>query len=121
MNSPSVDDKPLRLLGRFYGEYMAANNGVAPADEAKLVAYLEKSGDFLRSQGIAGPRELLISPRDQKPLVVYYGKEVIRDGPSGFPLVAVESEGVGGKKLVIGARGNVEELTAEQLGAITSH
>jgi hypothetical protein len=124
--SPNVQTSPggdaqLRLLGRLYGQYMADHNGQGPVDEMQLVAYLEKSADFLKSQGIAVPRDLLKSPRDGQPLSVVYGKQVVVDENTGFPWVAWESQGLDGKRYIIGARGNIDEMTKEQIEAMVAH
>jgi hypothetical protein len=120
-SSSAVDEARFAYLGRFYGEFMAAHSGKPPADEAQLVTFLKQSGPFLKSRGIADPHELLVSPRDRKPLVVFYDNQVIQDGPGGLPWIALESEGVNGKKYMIGARGTAEEMTQEQIEAITNH
>lgn len=112
------DDLRLRLLGRLYGEFIAQHNGKPPANESQLIDHLAKSADMLKSQGIADVEQLLVSPRDGQPLVVLYGESIIQDENSGFPWIAHETLGIGGKKLVIGARGNVEEMTQEQIEAL---
>lgn len=116
-----ANDIQLRILGRLYGQYMAEQHGKPPADEAQLLAYLEKSADFLESQGIATPSELLKSPRDGQPLTILYGKQIIPDANTGFPWIAYESQGLDSKKYIIGARGNVDEMTQEQIEAMAPH
>jgi hypothetical protein len=119
--SVSSDDTRLRLLGRLYGQYMAENNGEPPADEKQLQDYLDKSAEFLKSQSVASPRDLLVSPRDGEPLIILYGKQIVPDENSGFPWIAYESRGADGKKYIIGSRGNVDEMTPEQIEAMAIH
>lgn len=118
-HSVNNDDVQLRLLGRLYGEFMAQNSDRPPRDEAQFKEFLGRSTDLLKSQGIASLEDLLISPRDGQPIMILYGEKIIDDTPNGFPWIAYESQGVNGKKCLIGARGNVEEMTQEQVEALT--
>jgi hypothetical protein len=114
------DESRLRILGRLYGEFLSQHNSQAPKNEAELIEFIDKSSEFLKTQGIESSQELFISPRDEEPLVVLYGKDMIPDGPGGLPWVAYESKGANGKKFLIGARGTTEEMTPEQIEAIIS-
>jgi hypothetical protein len=118
--SNGTADTRMRLLGRLYGQFMAENNGQPPMDESQLIGFLGKSAEFLKTQGVANLQELLVSARDGQPLVVLYGKQIVEDENSGFPWIAYESQGRDGKKYMIGARGNVDQMTSEQIEAMVT-
>ncbi len=118
--APHNADVQLRVLGRLYGEYMAQHNSQPPADEAQFKASLSQSPDILKATGIATIDQLFVSPRDGQPLVVLFGEKIVPNENSGFPWIAYESQGVDGKKYIIGARGNVEEMAQEQIEAMAT-
>ena len=109
-----------RLLGRYYGEYLSAHGGQGPKDEQAFLQYLKEFTQYLQTQGIAQPSDLLVSPRDQQPLHVLYGRDVIEDGPGGFPWIAYEQQGVDGKHYLIGARGASIEFSPEEFAEFLS-
>jgi len=103
-----------RLLGRYYGEYLAGHGGRAPEREEEFLRYLQEFAQYLQSRGIAQPADLLISPRDHQPLRVLYGQDIIEDGPGGLPWVGYEQQGVDGRRYLIGARGVATEVSPEE-------
>jgi hypothetical protein len=74
---PNVDSDAqtrLRVLANEYGEFMTANQGRVPKDEAEFRKFLEpRSKTVGASFKIETVDELLSSPRDQQPLVIVTG------------------------------------------------
>jgi hypothetical protein len=80
----------------------------------KDAAELQKFGLELPSVE-GGPVSLtdafLVSPRDQKPIVVRYGLDLSTSNTGKEPLLAYEEDGVNGRRFVVYAvSGNVTEL-----------
>ena len=97
--------KPLVIL---YAQAFAQNRGRPPANEEKFKSFLAKEGEYLlESYKLNSVDDLLISERDGKPYVIFYGKRpqgVARD------LCAYEKDGVDGKRYVGYTLGIVEEV-----------
>lgn len=104
---------PLKPIAKFYGDYVNQHQGRPPRGEAEFKAFLKesKNAEVLKAEfKFTDIDKLLISPRDNKPYVIYYGKMSTSTGPGGAPVVAYEKEGSGGKRFVASALGAVEEV-----------
>jgi hypothetical protein len=116
-NAPSGDARAargvLKVLGVEYGRFMAQHDGRSPVDKEQLVAFLETRKD--RITGLKDIEQLFVSPRDNEPLVIYYGKSTPPADDSGFPAVAREATGAAGKCLVANTRGGVQEVPTDQI------
>ena len=102
----------LKPLSIFFGQYRGQHRGEAPASEAEFKAFLGTiSKEQLASFGVQDVNSLFLSTRDQKPYVILYGDASKNNppGPAGFPVVAYEQEGVGGKRFVASS-GAVQEV-----------
>jgi hypothetical protein len=61
--------------------------------------------------------EFLISPRDNKPIVIRYGLDLSQESAGSEPILAYEQDGYHGRRFVVYARtGNVEEIDEAQFG-----
>ncbi|MGI8978148.1 MAG: hypothetical protein ACR2FY_02870 [Pirellulaceae bacterium] len=112
-SNQQLEASPLKPLVKFYGDYVNQHQGRPPAGEAEFKAFLKesKNADWLKAEfKIADIDKLLISPRDNKPYVIYYGTKSKNIGPGGASVVAYEKEGLGGKRFVASALGAVEEV-----------
>lgn len=105
----------LRVLGIEYANFAAQHNDRPPADKAELVAFLESRRDHIA--GLQAVEQLFVSPRDNQPLLIYYGKSMPPPDESGFPAVARELTGADGKCLVANTRGGVMEIASDQVPA----
>jgi hypothetical protein len=105
----------MRKLGTLYGEYIARNNGRAPANEEQFREFLKAEHVQLRNQEIDGVGTLLRSPFDGQLLVVRYGNLTGPVSPNGYPWIAHEQTGVDGMVRVISARGEVSEVSEQEL------
>jgi hypothetical protein len=100
--------KPLAIL---HGKYAAQHQGKAPADEAEFKKFIDaQSPDAMKAHGITDPARLWVSPRDKEPFGVVYGTVSGPPGPAGQPVVAYESKGVNGKRMVASQLGAVDEV-----------
>ena len=99
--------KPLAIL---YGQYTGQHQGRPPANEAEFKEYVRSQSTMLESFQVTDPESLFISSRDEKPYVIKYGAADGPPGPGGYPVVAYEQEGVGGKRFVASSVGAVDEV-----------
>jgi hypothetical protein len=99
--------KPLAIL---YGQYTGQHQGRPPAGEAEFKQYVRSQSAMLESFDVTDPESLFVSSRDGKPYVIKYGAVEGPSGPGGYPVVAYEQEGVGGKRFVASSVGAVEEV-----------
>jgi len=100
--------KPLAIL---HGKYASQHQGKAPADEAEFKKFVDAQGpEALKAHGITDSAKLWVSPRDKQPFGVVYGTVSGPPGPAGQPVVAYESKGVGGKRMVASQLGAVDEV-----------
>jgi hypothetical protein len=105
----------LRLLANEYGEFMTANQGRVPKDEAEFRKFIEPKaktvGTGLKIETVDA---LLTSPRDKQPLVIVTGTKREPSDAPGSPWAFRERAGVDGQILAVGVRyGPVELSTAE--------
>jgi hypothetical protein len=106
----------LKLLGILYGKYVASHNGHMPPSEKEFLAYLQHSERSMLPQS-GDAKQLLVSPRDGRPLTVVYGKGMAVN-PDVF--VVYESEPNNGTRLVAWSSGQVEEVEEQRFQTLTS-
>ena len=117
-SNKAEQESSLKPLAIFYGSYINQHQGRPPSGESELKAFLKEAAnaDMLRAQfQITDIERLLISPRDNKPYVVYYGSMLIGQGSGGAPVMAYEKEGVKGKRVVASGMGAVVEVEDAEL------
>jgi hypothetical protein len=103
----------LKVLGIEYARFMAEHDGRPPKDRQEFAAFLEPRKDQI--VGLKEVEQLFVSPRDNEPLMIYYGKSPPLADDSGYPAVAREATGAAGKCLVANTRGGVKEMAFDQL------
>lgn len=103
----------LRVLGTEYAEFVLLNGGRPPKEKGEFASYLESRKNSIR--GLESVEQLFQSPRDNQPLVIFYGDSFPAGVSRGFPSVARESSGVNGQVFVVDTRGGVKELAIEQV------
>ncbi|HEX6961513.1 MAG TPA: hypothetical protein VF175_06575 [Lacipirellula sp.] len=86
---------------------MQSQTGRPPADEAQFKSFISQNGAILERMGVASADDLFVSERDSQPFVVIYGKH-----PQGMAttVVAYESQGVDGKRLIGHSTRMIEEV-----------
>jgi hypothetical protein len=104
----------LKVLGRLYGRLVAQQQGQAPANEAALLAFLERERASWEGFGLTTPQELIASPRDGQPLRVIYRGAPGAESASGTPYACVEQAGADGIRWAATIRGSVDELDDAQ-------
>jgi hypothetical protein len=112
-SNKAEQESALKPIAKFYGDYVRQHRGKPPADEAEFKAFLKeaKNADMLKAEfQITDIDKMLISPRDNKPFIIFYGTLSTFQGPGGAPVVGYEKEGVEGKRFVGSAVGAVEEV-----------
>jgi hypothetical protein len=108
----------MSTLASVYGDFLAAHAGNPPKDEAEFRQFLEQYAKGLERMDIGGVDGLLKSPRDGEPLIVVYGKrQAPKDSPN-TPWAAFEKTGVEGKRMAVQVRGNVDELTSDEIAKV---
>ncbi len=113
--APNSDNEArLKVVGILYGKYLKQSRGNASADQKQLAMYLESERPNWEKLA-ESTEQLLISPRDGKPLVLLGGKELAQQRSEGAFWVAYESEGINGKRQVVSARGLVEEMDEQKI------
>ena len=109
----TAENSNLKPLSILYGQFQTTNQNRAPANEAEFKKFLSTTGQSLLKQFGTDPEKVFISDRDGQPYVVFYGKQVPASG-----VIAYESEGVGGGRIVaypFGSVGLVDESRFHQL------
>jgi hypothetical protein len=112
------DFQTRRLLGQvatFYGDFLA-ERGAPPKDEAAFRAFLQERSQQLERMKL-DVDSLLTSPRDGQPFVVVYGKRVAPAASPNTPWAAYEQTGVDGKRLAAQVRGQIVEMTSEEIAS----
>jgi hypothetical protein len=107
--------KRISMLCSLYAQ-ASAELGHPPANEAELKGFMATRTMNASALGISTPDDLLVSPRDGKPLVVLYDKA---KGKAASPLVH-EQDGVDGKRLVGYSGGKVEEVDATRFAELVA-
>ena len=116
----SQAEAQLRLLGMVYGKYISQNNGQAPANEEQFKEFLKAEQVPMKNQEANGVEALLRSPYDGQLLVVRYGELTGPVSPNGYAWIAHEQTGLDGIIKVISARGEVNEVSKQELEELFS-
>lgn len=95
-------DGGMRALAMGYGQYIAQNRGRPPKNEERFRKYLEQNMMILENFGVESIDDLFVSPRDNEPYEIIYGKRA--------KIVAYEKVGVDGKRMVADDLGIVKEV-----------
>lgn len=107
---PAAKDAPAAYenLRKISSAYLQATNGLnrPPRSLDEIMTFLGKDGN---------PEEILRSPEDGEPYVILWGVDyrTVQPGPGGFPVLAYEQRGKGGKRYVLQVR-NVSQLSDEE-------
>jgi hypothetical protein len=95
----------------LYASYVHQHAGQPPATEAEFKRYLAERGEvLLKSEGVTSPDELFVSPRDDEPYVVRFGKDAAKLMSQGQGIIVHERTGVAGRRLVGYRGGFVNEV-----------
>jgi hypothetical protein len=116
LNSPAA--KKLRGLGDVYLDFAVAKNGGGPANEQQLKKHMRSMPDFvLQDKGIDPKNidEVFSSERDQQPFVVLYGTSVTEFSGNSKQVLAHETSGKNGKRLVVFASTKVDHVDEAEL------
>ena len=93
----------MKALATAYGQYISQHRGRPPKNEKSFRKYLESdAAEFLSNFGVEAVDDLFISPRDNEPYEIVYGKMA--------KIIAYEKVGVDGKRLIADDLGVVEEV-----------
>lgn len=95
-------DLALKALAMAYGQFTAQNRGRPPKSEEHLRKFLDKNSHILDGYAIESVDDVFISPRDNEPYVVVYGKRA--------KIVAYEATGLDGKRFVADELGIAREV-----------
>ena len=106
----------LGLVATFYGDFLG-ERGAPPKDEADFRAFLQERSQRLENMSLSID-ELLTSPRDGQPFVLVYGKRIAPPDSPNTPWAAYEKEGIDGKRLAAQVRGQIVELTSEEIAKL---
>ena len=112
-STPPEELLTLKPIARFYGNYFQTHQGNPPPDEAAFKAFLKESqnADLLKAEHkVTDIDKMFISPRDNQPYVIFYGRIPNSSGPGGAPVVAYEKKGREGKRYIASAVGAIEEV-----------
>ncbi len=105
------EESTLKSLAVLYGQFTGQHRGQPPANEAEFKAFVEsQNAEWFQLRGISDRAQVWISNRDKQPYVVLYGPVTGPPGPAGKPVIAYESKGVGGKRMVASELGAVDEV-----------
>src|SRR5688572_10971572 len=73
------DDSRIKQVTTLYASYINSRGGVPPASEAEFKRYVaESGGPLLKAAGVGSVDELMVSPRDNEPYVIFYGKDAAK-------------------------------------------
>jgi hypothetical protein len=104
-----ADAARITSLTLLYTSYMNSHGRVPPASEAEFKQYIAETDDrVLGAAGVSTVDELFVSPRDNEPYVVLYGREAAKLISRG--IVAHERKGKDGRRLVGYRMGFVNEV-----------
>lgn len=101
------------MMGVEYGNFAAEHGDKPPSNKEELVDFLETRKDRIR--GLNSVDQLFTSPRDNQPLVIFYGSEMPPADESGYPVVAHEAVGESGRLLATNTRGGVTEISQGEI------
>ena len=108
----------VRVVAGQYMRFCNQHAGKGPQDENEFKSFLQQAGQpVLDAAGVGSVDELLVSERDDKPLVVLCGKDTI--WLDYLQIVVHETEGLHGQVMVGYRVGDAELITAEALAEAT--
>lgn len=110
------DQAQYKVLGILYGKFVSGTRGRAPSDQEQFLNYLSSKKPSWEKI-VSSAEQLVVSPRDGKPLVVLYGEAYANQKSSVAPWVAYEQEGIDGTHLAVNIRGTIEEMDSAKLKA----
>jgi len=109
-------ESSLVQISVLFGRYSSRHRGRGPGSEAEFRRFIAEHGRrSLTAAAVSSIDELLTSPRDKQPFQVRYG---LKAGPPGTPggrIVAYETTGVNGSRLVVDPLGKVREVDQQEL------
>lgn len=103
-------DGSMRALAMGYGQFVAQNRGRPPKNEAQFRKFFEANPLFLDGFGVESIDDVFVSPRDNEPYEIVYGKRA--------KIVAYEKVGVDGKRIVADDLGIVQEVDEAQFAEL---
>jgi hypothetical protein len=107
----------LTTIASFYGDYLGAF-GAPPKDQAAFRTFLNEREAGIKRLGVDSVDDLLTSPRDGQQIVVIYGKKVAPPDSPNTPWACYEQTGVDGKQMAAQVRGEVKELSADEIAKL---
>jgi hypothetical protein len=126
---PPTAEQNIQKFARVYGQYVARNQGRAPASIDELKKFLgSQDQKVLTTLNLTDVDSVFVSPRDNEPYVLVRPKPRGANRPGGpppapgspppgnaaSPVVAHEKTGSGGKRYVVFADTRVEEVDEER-------
>ena len=112
--SDPLKEAHLKVLGKLYGKFLSRSRGQAPASQEQFVEYLNsKPANW--DKIVSSADQLLLSPYDQEPLVVFYGAEYDKQNRNNSIWMAYERVGSEGTHRLISIRGTTEQKTSDEV------
>jgi len=109
---PTPTASRLAAIGKLYQQFRSENRGRVPNDEAEFRQFVESQGDWVLEEAQAGSfDEMFISERDEKPLVLMYGKS--RKWLNDMQVAVHETTGADGQ-VMVGYMSGDSELVYEE-------
>ena len=102
----------LGALATLYQQVLS-RTGEMPKDEAALRAYAAQQDEFLEEWEVESVDALFVSSRDKQPYTVLFGKKnlIVANEEFNEQIVAYESQGLDGKRMVAYLTGQVVEMS----------
>ncbi|MEM8677742.1 MAG: hypothetical protein AAGF97_00175 [Planctomycetota bacterium] len=107
----SVTVSHLGLVAQAYEQFRVRHRGAAPQNLAELRTFADGS-PLLEMHRIDRFDDLLTSDRDDQPMILLFGKDMIR--AEGRAVIGYEAVGRQGNRLVAYEGGVIEECDSEQ-------
>jgi hypothetical protein len=109
----------IRKLALSYVQFAAANKGVGPANEESLAKFLAERNGLTREQA----QTYFISPRDQQPYVVLWGRRPLSSNPTGEAvptpsIIIFERTGADGIQYLADGQLRIQQLTADEINRL---
>jgi hypothetical protein len=105
----------IRKLALAYVQYAAANRDLGPPNQEALTKFLMQRDGLSQDEA----KEYFVSPRDQLPYEVFWGRRPLGTGPIGHnpprpSIIIVERTGAGGTRYVADGQVAVKEMSAAE-------
>jgi hypothetical protein len=102
----------MKAFAMLAGEFVSSNGGRLPNDEVQLKRFFRQKGTRTAAEAnAANTDDLFVSERDGQPLVVKYAdKSAPVKALDADTVIAYETTGIGGNRLVALANGRISEL-----------